>query len=216
MTSIVNMSNDFIIKILTLGDSCVGKTSIILRYTKTPFPKIAFSTIGVDFRSRTISLDNKKRVKIFLWDTAAQERYRNVASNYYNGTDCVLLVFDITSVESFTILDYWVQQLEERNRLDDICMILVGNKSDIKNKPTVSKNDINEFISKYGIQYFEVSAMKDEGIEELFNYAIKETMKIIGKREANVSNLTKSSRLTDTEQHEQKEKVYIDRKFKCC
>ena len=95
-------------------------------------------------------------------------------------------------------------------------MILVGNKSDIKNKPTVSKNDINEFISKYGIQYFEVSAMKDEGIEELFNYAIKETMKIIGKREANVSNLTKSSRLTDTEQHEQKEKVYIDRKFKCC
>ena len=139
-----------------------------------------------------------------------------MASNYYNGTDCVLLVFDITSVESFTILDYWVQQLEERNRLDDICMILVGNKSDIKNKPTVSKNDINEFISKSGIQYFEVSAMKDEGIEELFNYAIKETMKIIGKREANVSNLTKSSRLTDTEQHEQKEKVYIDRKFKCC
>ena len=139
-----------------------------------------------------------------------------MASNYYNGTDCVLLVFDITSVESFTILDYWVQQLEERNRLDDICMILVGNKSDIKNKPTVSKNDINEFISKYGIQYFEVSAMKDEGIEELFNYAIKETMKIIGKREANVSNLTKSSRLTDTEQQKKKKKVYIDRKFKCC
>ena len=210
------MSTNFIIKILILGDSCVGKTSIIYRYTKTPFPKISFSTIGVDFRSRTVSLENNKKVKIFLWDTAGQERYRNVASNYYNGTDCVLLVFDITSVESFTILDYWVQQLEQRNRIDDICMILVGNKSDIKNKPTVSKNDINTYISKYGIQYFEVSAIKNEGIEELFNYAIKETMKIIVRREANLTNITKSSYLTAEDQQENKEKVYNNKKNKCC
>ena len=81
---------DYIVKILTLGDTSVGKTSIILRYTKVQFPKKALSTIGVDFRSRIVKIENNKKAKVLLWDTAGQERFRNVASNYYNGTDCVV------------------------------------------------------------------------------------------------------------------------------
>lgn len=205
------MSTDYILKILTLGDTSVGKTSIILRYTKTPFPKKALSTIGVDFRSRIVTIENKKRAKVLLWDTAGQERFRNVASNYYNGTDCVLLVFDITNPNSFTILDYWVQQLEQKKRMDDICMILVGNKADIKSKQTVQQNDINKYIAKLGIKYFEVSALNNEGIDELFNYAIQETIKLIVKRENDLSATNRISHLT-ADENEVKEK----KGFKCC
>lgn len=180
---------DFIVKILTLGDTSVGKTSIILRYTKVHFPKKALSTIGVDFRSKIVNIENNKKAKVLLWDTAGQERFRNVASNYYNGTDCVLLVFDITKKETLPILNLWIEQLKQKKNLEDVCMILVGNKSDLKDRRQVNKEDIDSFMLPYPqMKYFEVSALNNEGIDSLFDYAISEIIKMIKKKEAESSS----------------------------
>ena len=174
---------DYIVKILTLGDTSVGKTSIILRYTKVQFPKKALSTIGVDFRSRIVKIENNKKAKVLLWDTAGQERFRNVASNYYNGTDCVLLVFDITKIDTLSILSFWIEQLKEKKKIEDICMILVGNKSDMKGQRQVNQQDIDSFLLQYPqMKYYEVSALNNEGIDDLFDYAVKEVIKMLKKK----------------------------------
>ena len=177
------MSTEFSVKILTLGDTAVGKTSIVHRYMKTPLPKKSLATIGVDFKSKIINIDKNTKVKLVLWDTAGQERFRNVATNYYNGTDCALLVFDITKEESFKILDYWVKEIQQKKNRDDICLILVGNKSDLKENRKVSQQEIDNYSKELGVKYFEVSAINDVGINELFDYAVKETMTIIRKRD---------------------------------
>lgn len=201
---------DFIVKILTLGDSSVGKTSLILRYTKVHFPKKALSTIGVDFRSRIVKIENNKKAKVLLWDTAGQERFRNVASNYYNGTDCVLLVFDITKKETLLTLNYWIDQLKEKKKIDDVCMILVGNKSDMKGQRQVNQEDIDSFILRYPqMKYFEVSALNNEGIDTLFDYAISEIIKMIKKKEAESSSYRPTVLSLD-------EPLPQNKQFKCC
>ena len=176
------MSTDFVMKILTLGDTAVGKTSIINRYMKSPMPKKGVSTIGVDFKSKNVTVDNNT-IKIVLWDTVGQERFRNIATNYYNGTDCALLVFDLTSEDSFKVIDDWVEGIKERKRMDDLCLILVGNKSDLEEERAVTQQMIDKYTQELNIRYFEVSAEKNKGITELFDYAVKETMEVIRKRD---------------------------------
>ena len=176
------MSTDFVMKILTLGDTAVGKTSIINRYMKSPMPKKGLSTIWVDFKSKNVTIDNNT-IKIVLWDTVGQERFRNIATNYYNWTDFALLVFDLTNEDSFKVLDYWVEGIKERKRMDDVCLILVGNKSDLEEERAVTQQMIDKYTQVLGIRYFEVSAEKNKGITELFDYAVKETMEVIKKRD---------------------------------
>lgn len=201
---------DYIVKILTLGDTSVGKTSIILRYTKVQFPKKALSTIGVDFRSRIVKIENNKKAKVLLWDTAGQERFRNVASNYYNGTDCVFLVFDITKIDTLSILSFWIEQLKEKKKIEDICMILVGNKSDMKGQRQVNQQDIDSFLLQYPqMKYYEVSALNNEGIDDLFDYAVKEVIKMIKKKESEASSYRPTVLTLD-------EPLPQNRGFKCC
>jgi small GTP-binding protein len=174
---------DYVIKLLTLGDTSVGKTSILLQYTQGYFPKKALSTIGVDFRTKYVNLPNGKHVKVLLWDTAGQERFRNIADNYYNGSDCVLFVFDITSKSSFEMLSFWMERLKAKRNLDDIVMILVGNKKDLLEKRTVQLKHIQEMQKEIQIKYFEVSALKNEGLDELFDEIIQDTITLIQQRE---------------------------------
>lgn len=174
---------DYVIKLLTLGDTSVGKTSILLQYTQGYFPKKALSTIGVDFRTKYVNLPNGKHVKVLLWDTAGQERFRNIADNYYNGSDCVLFVFDITSKSSFEMLSFWMERLKAKRNLDDIVMILVGNKKDLFAKRTVQLKHIQEMQKEIQIKYFEVSALKNEGLDELFDEIIQDTITLIQQRE---------------------------------
>ena len=166
------MSTDFVMKILTLGDTAVGKTSIINRYMKSPMPKKGLSTIGVDFKSKNVTIDNNT-IKIVLWDTVGQERFRNIATNYYNGTDCALLVFDLTSEESFKVLDFWVEGIKERKRMDDVCLLLVGNKSDLEEERAVTQQMIDKYTQVLGIRYFEVSAEKNKWITDYLTMRLK-------------------------------------------
>ena len=185
------MINEYIVKILTLGDTTVGKTSIILRYTKEKFNNVFLATIGIDFQKKIVNIGNNK-VNVVLWDTAGQERFKKITSQYlYNG-DGAILVFDITQKNTFERINYWLEELEKKKNIEEMSLVLVGNKIDLNDKREVSIDDINKFSQERKIKYFETSAKNNIGIEEMMNYIVKKTLKIIKKRndENNEENIT--------------------------
>ena len=151
-------------KILTLGDTKVGKTSFILRYTENTFHESPLSTIGVDFQRKTVIHDNKK-LEIQIWDSAGQEKYKSISKQYYHNSEGILLVFDLTSQESFVALDEWIEDLEKVEK--DLPIILVGNKSDLDARD-VSEEEINKIINDKKLDYFETSALNGSNVNEAF------------------------------------------------
>ena len=175
------MSNEYITKILTLGDTTVGKTSIILRFTKEKYTENRLATIGVDFKSQIMQIENN-RVKVLIWDTAGQERFKNIASQYYNGGDGAILVFDITNKSTFERISYWLDELNQKKDLKELALVLVGNKIDLKDNSQVSSEEAQSFAKQNNIKYFETSAQENIGIDEVMNYIVGECVSIIKKR----------------------------------
>ena len=175
------MSNEYITKILTLGDTTVGKTSIILRFTKEKYTENRLATIGVDFKSQIMQIENN-RVKVLIWDTAGQERFKNIASQYYNGGDGAILVFDITNKSTFERISYWLYELNQKKDLKELALVLVGNKIDLKDNRQVSSEEAQSFAKQNNIKYFETSAQENIGIDEVMNYIVGECVSIIKKR----------------------------------
>ena len=164
---------DLKFKIIVIGESRVGKTSLIKRYTKDQFGGVYLTTVGIDFQDKTIEIEDKK-VKLQVWDTAGQERFRNVAKNYFQSTQGFLLVFDITDKESFQKLnDFWIDQLK-MNAPEKAKSVLVGNKSDLAGQRQVSIEDAEEFAKDNNLKYYEVSAKEGTKVVELFFYLANE------------------------------------------
>lgn len=170
---------DHLYKLVIIGDVAVGKSSIIQRFINDNFTEDTKSTLGVDFKIKTIKLEDGKVVKIQIWDTGGQERYKAITSNYFRGAHGVLVVFDLTKYSTFEHIDSWVQHAgwewneeQERwnapNSLDYSKLILVGNKSDMKNKRTVSESDAKEKAKQYGAQYKETSALNGFNVLNTF------------------------------------------------
>ena len=164
---------DLKFKMIVLGESRVGKTSLIKRYTKDQFGGVYLTTVGIDFQNKTIEIEDKK-VKLQVWDTAGQERFRNVAKNYFQSSNGFLLVFDITDKESFQKLkDFWIEQLK-MNAPEKAKSVLVGNKSDLAGQRQVSIEDAEEFAKNNNLKYYEVSAKEGTKVVELFFYLANE------------------------------------------
>ena len=164
---------DLKFKMIVLGESRVGKTSLIKRYTKDQFGGVYLTTVGIDFQNKTIEIEDKK-VKLQVWDTAGQERFRNVAKNYFQSTQGFLLVFDITDKESFQKLnDFWIGQLK-MNAPEKAKSVLVGNKSDLAGQRQVSIEEAEEFAKDNNLKYYEVSAKEGTKVVELFFYLANE------------------------------------------
>ena len=161
------MSAKYVIKLLTLGDSLVGKTSIVMRYSDNKFTD-TFATIGIDFKTKFFTIKNQV-VKVIIWDTAGQEKFRNIVNQYYKGADGVLLTYDITSRKSFENIDYWLNELKKNNDLNEISVYLVGNKSDLEGKRAVSFEEGKNYADKNKINFSEVSAKTGKGIINVFN-----------------------------------------------
>ncbi|XP_036295658.1 ras-related protein Rab-8B isoform X2 [Pipistrellus kuhlii] len=128
---------DYLFKLLLIGDSGVGKTCLLFRFSEDAFNTTFISTIGIDFKIRTIELDGKK-IKLQIWDTAGQERFRTITTAYYRGAMGIMLVYDITNEKSFDNIKNWIRNIEEHASLDVERMIL-GNKCDMNDKRQVSK-----------------------------------------------------------------------------
>ena len=162
-------------KILTLGESGVGKTAILKRYVENKFEKHHLATIGIDYQSKTIKI-NKKEIKLKIWDTAGQERYRNIAAHVYKGADGIILVYDITDEVSFSKISDWMEQINNNLSKNDIGIILIGNKTDLEERMIETQKG-QEKAEEYKIEFYETSALTGDGINEAFEGLAKKILK---------------------------------------
>ena len=174
-----NEKYDQKLKIMVLGETRVGKTSLIRKYIKNQFGDNYLSTVGIDFQEKVIQV-NDKLILLQLWDTAGQERFRDIAKNYIKSADGVLLVYDITSKQTFEKLDYWHKTLKE-NAHEHIKYIIVGNKCDLNEKREVEKESGEDFAKKNNIYFYETSAKNGINVNEVFQILTNEVIKVIKK-----------------------------------
>ena len=166
---------DVVYKFLLLGESNVGKTSILLRYIDNTFKYSDISTCGIDVKVKYVSCNNKK-IKLNIWDTAGQERFRGLTKNYFRGAHGFIFIYDITNKESFDKLKGWMKDAKEKIE-NDYKMIIVGNKKDCEDKRQIDFQTLKEFGEVKQINYFEVSAKTGEGIDQIFNDFVIELLK---------------------------------------
>ena len=169
------MAAKYIIKILTRGDTEVGKTSIVLRFSDDKFDDNQFATIGIDFKTKYMKMGDSS-VKVLIWDTAGQEKFQNIAKQYYKGANGVLLIYDVGNRKSFDRVEFWLKELKENNRIDELFICLVGNKIDLEDKRVISTEEGEKYAKNNNINFMEVSAKSGEGITDLFSKAIKGSM----------------------------------------
>ncbi|EJD04435.1 GTP-binding protein SAS1 [Fomitiporia mediterranea MF3/22] len=159
-------SYDFLIKLLLIGDSGVGKSCLLTRFCDDTWTPSFITTIGIDFKIRTIELDGK-RIKLQIWDTAGQERFRTITTAYYRGAMGILLVYDVTDQKSFDNIDTWFSAVEQ-HASNEVDRILVGNKCDWEEKRVVSYDAGKEKADKLGIAFIETSAKEGKEVEKAF------------------------------------------------
>ena len=162
--------NQINLKILILGDSSVGKTSLLLKYADGYFPTIYVATIGVEYKVKKIRINNID-INLQIWDTAGQERFRSITQSFMKGADGILYVYDITQKKTFDNLKTWIRQSEEST--EGFKKIIVGNKIDLENERAVSKETFQKFCDDRNIQGFEVSAKIGKNLSESFEALAK-------------------------------------------
>ena len=167
---LTNTINTFV-KCLLIGSSGVGKSSILERYTSNNFYQHFITTIGVDYRFKNIEFDNYN-VKLQLWDTASQERFRCITTNYYRNSHIIIICYDITDIHSFNDLDYWIND-SCKNILEPVLMAICGTKSDLDKKRVVLFSDAKNFADYKNLPYFEISSKDGIGINNMFETLIK-------------------------------------------
>lgn len=161
--------NDFdhILKIIVIGNSGVGKTNIIKRFKNDDFDINTRSTVGFEFISKDLEIQDKK-IKLQIWDTAGQERYKSITSSFFRGCHGIVAVFDLTNIQSFNAIDQWVQEAKNITG-SEIAIFLVGNKSDLRDLCIIKKEEVEEKVNKLGLEeYMETSAFMNIRIDELF------------------------------------------------
>jgi len=152
----------------------------LIRFTDDTFSDSYVTTIGVDFKIKTLDIDGKS-CKLQIWDTAGQERFRNIISSYYRGAQGIMLVYDITDLESFQNLNSWLIEIE-KNASKSVYKILVGNKCDMENERKVTTEQGKDFADQYGMKFFETSAKNSTNVNEAFITMTKEVMKNSSKK----------------------------------
>jgi len=162
------------LKLLIIGESGVGKSSLLLRFTDDAFDPEQAATIGVDFKVKTVKVNGEK-VKLAIWDTAGQERFRTLTPSYYRGGQGVIVVYDVTNRESFTKIENWLTELETYSTNQDLVKMLVGNKCDLEShgERTVSKDEGLRTARKHQMMFIEASAKTREGVACAFEELVE-------------------------------------------
>ena len=189
------------LKILIIGDSFVGKTCLLLRYCDGECPEVHMATIGVEFKDKKINL-NGKEIKLQIWDTSGQERFRSITQNFYRNADGIIFVFDVTKIDTFTHIKDWLldSQVEDL----DLKKILVGNKIDLAENRVIDKEKIDNFAKSKNMKAFETSAKDGTNVEQIFTEIASLILSDKTEREINSlytknpQNLSISSDLTES------------------
>jgi Ras-related protein Rab-1A len=165
-----NQEYDYLFKLLLIGNSSVGKSSLLFRFVENVWDDNFVPTIGVDF------VNNGKKVKLQIWDTAGQERFKNITASYYRGGNGVLVVYDITDRDSFENLNSWLIEIE-KNANKNVYKVLIGNKSDLEEKRKVTYQEGKDFATSNGMQFMETSAKTASKVQEAFELLTQEIIK---------------------------------------
>ena len=173
---------EFVFKILLLGDSEVGKSCFLMRYSDNVFVENYITTIGLDYKLKSVKLDSGKTIKVQLWDTAGQDKYRTIAKNYFKGSHGILLLYDVTKQSSFQNIRDWIQDIREEVSQKAI-IFLIGNKIDLVDKRKISKEKGIELAEEYKLPFFEASAKSGENVDEVFKALYKKISEVYGDLE---------------------------------
>ena len=166
------------IKLITLGETAVGKSSFIVKYIEDRFSPNYISTLGLDFRQKKIILENGQEIKLTLFDTAGQERYKSIAANLIKKVNGILLIYDITNNNSFNSISKWMESINEVSTTN-ISIILVGNKSDLDDRRRVTNEEGKKKAEEYGIPFYETSCKDGNNINEVI---LRITEEILNKK----------------------------------
>eukprot|EP00347_Sterkiella_histriomuscorum_P001773 403370738 len=172
---------DYLFKLVMLGDSGVGKSNLLMRYTKNEFNVNSTMTMGIEFATKTIQTAQNQIIRAQIWDTCGQERYRSLTSAYYRGAVGALMVYDVTSQKSFDNVQVWLKELRQFAE-SNIVVLLVGNKIDLKDKREVRKEDASQFAQEQGIAFIETSALECSNVDIAFERIIYEIHRVVAQQ----------------------------------
>lgn len=202
---------DHLYKLVLVGDSGIGKSSILQKYVKDDFSESYVSTIGVDFAVKTIDL-NGKIIKLQVWDTAGQERFRTITHSYYRGAHGIIVVFDLTNIESFHNISNWLHEINLHAK-ENVQILLVGTKSDRVNYRMITKDMIDNYVKTHDFIYIETSSKTGVGIDQIFTTMATRIMKnkinIVPVKKPNINDLRKSGPLSKDSSKEKEDKKCI-------
>lgn len=195
---------DYLFKLLLIGDSGVGKTCVLFRFSEDAYSSTFISTIGIDFKIRTIDLDGK-RIKLQIWDTAGQERFRTITTAYYRGAMGIMLVYDITNEKSFDNIRNWIRNIEE-HASSDVEKMIIGNKCDMNDRRKISKERGSALALEYNVKFMETSAKSSVNVEESFIQLTRDIkMKMDKKTEGSAGgNRSRDNNVQDLSNHKKK------------
>lgn len=174
---------DYLFKIILIGNSGVGKTSIINRYVDEIYTENFISTIGVDFKIKTVRFNNLT-VKLQIWDTAGQERFKAITTSYYRGSHCIFIVFDVTDTQSFNDIPSWIEEIKKQ--VNDALIVILANKIDIKDRPTVQEDEILKTIEEQKLDkklFKFISAKENTNIESIFTMIVEKLIERVSLEE---------------------------------
>jgi Ras-related protein Rab-1A len=205
-------NHNYIFRICLLGDSAVGKTSLLTRYCDETFKEKYGNTIGVDFRVVTLKCENTI-AKIHIWDTAGQERFKSIAVNYFKSSHGFIFVYDITNSNSFINVKNWIELAFANNKITNI-NFLVGNKSDLESERQVSVNDGEELAKMRNFTFFETSAKENKDVKKMFEFFAYRLIQYYNSNKNEYSETQKDSK-TITKSEDINTKRENERNCKC-
>ena len=177
------MSDDCVYKVLLLGDSTVGKTCFLLRYCDKTFQEAHLSTIGLDYRLKTMTLENGKNIKLQIWDTAGQDRFRAITKNYYKGANGIILIYDVTNLQSYENVKNWIAQIKEEAN-QNVLIYLAGNKIDVSEDLRVVKTEDGKKIAdEFKLPFYETSAKSGINVNKIFEELVENIDEVYSKLE---------------------------------
>ncbi|KAF3643907.1 Ras-related protein RABA1d [Capsicum chinense] len=171
---------DYLFKVVLIGDSGVGKSNLLSRFTRNEFSLESKSTIGVEFATKSLTVDNKV-IKAQIWDTAGQERYRAITSAYYRGAVGALLVYDVTRHSTFESVERWLKELRDHTD-PNIVVMLVGNKSDLRHLVAVPTEDGKSFAEKESLYFMETSALESTNVDSAFAEVLTQIYHVVSRK----------------------------------
>ena len=193
------MADECVYKVLLLGDTTVGKTCFLMKYTGKTFQDIHMATIGLDYRLKSMKLKSGKNIKLQIWDTAGQDRFRAITKNYYKGSHGIILIYDVTNIQTFENVKSWVNQIREEASTN-VIIYIAANKIDMEEERKVSKEEGEKLAQELGFPFMETSAKSGVNINETFDDLVERIDKVYG----------------NAPQKNSKNKLYKAKSSKCC